>query len=130
MGSVFEPEWGRRMADLGLEARFCDRVRACLMEILASGHCSMADVAQRLAVSTRTLQRRLQAEETNFEQELSHLRADLANQYLINTHYSSTEIAFLLGYNLFCWVITINTPDRIKPLGRRRSRGFDSWDGI
>jgi transposase-like protein len=23
-----------------------------------------------------------------------------------------------------------NTPDRIKPLGRRRSRGFDSWDGI
>lgn len=87
------------MADLGLEARFCDRVRACLMEFLASGHCSMADVAQRLAVSPRTLQRRLQAEETNFQQELSHLRTDLANQYLINTHYSSTEIAFLLGYN-------------------------------
>jgi AraC-like DNA-binding protein len=69
------------------------------MEILASGQCTMTDVAQRLAVSTRTLQRRLQEEKTSFQQELSNLRAELANQYLVNTHYSSAEIAFLLGYN-------------------------------
>ncbi len=97
--SVFEPELSRRMADLGLKDRFRDRVRACLMEILASGQCTMADVAQRLAVSNRTLQRRLQEEKTSFQQELSNLRAELANQYLVNTHYSSAEIAFLLGYN-------------------------------
>jgi AraC-like DNA-binding protein len=99
MWSFFEPELSRRMADIGLEAKFRDRVRACLMEILASGQCTMGDVAQRLAVSTRTLQRRLQQEETSFQQELNHLRAKLANQYLVNTHYSSAEIAFLLGYN-------------------------------
>jgi AraC-like DNA-binding protein len=99
MWSFFEPELSRRMADIGLEAKFRDRVRACLMEILASGQCTMGDVAQRLAVSTRTLQRRLQQEETSFQQELNHLRAELANQYLVNTHYSSAEIAFLLGYN-------------------------------
>jgi AraC-like DNA-binding protein len=99
MWSFFEPELSRRMADLGLEAKFRDRVRACLMEILASGQCTMADVAQRLAISTRTLQRRLQQEETSFQQELNHLRAELANKYLVNTHYSSAEIAFLLGYN-------------------------------
>jgi AraC-like DNA-binding protein len=97
--SFFAPALSRRMADLELEDQFRDRVRACLMEILASGQCTMADVAQRLAVSTRTLQRRLQAEETSFQQELSNLRAELANQYLANTHYSSAEIAFLLGYN-------------------------------
>lgn len=99
MWSIFEPELNKRIADLGLEAQFKDRVRACLMEILASGQCTMVDVAQRLAVSPRTVQRRLQAEETSFQQELSTLRAELANQYLVNTHYSSAEIAFLLGYN-------------------------------
>jgi AraC-like DNA-binding protein len=99
MWSVFEPELSKRMTDLGIEDRFRDRVRACLMEILASGECTMANVAQRLAVSTRTLQRRLQEEKTSFQQELSNLRAELANQYLVNTHYSSAEIAFLLGYN-------------------------------
>jgi AraC-like DNA-binding protein len=99
MWSFFEPELNRRVADLGLEDRFRDRVRACLMEILASGQCTMADVSQRLAVSPRTLQRRLHKEETSFQQELSNLRAELANHYLVNSHYSSTEIAFLLGYN-------------------------------
>lgn len=99
MWSFFEPELNKRMADLVLDAPFRDRVRACLMEILASGQCTMGDVAQRLAISTRTLQRRLQQEETSFQQELNHLRAELANQYLVKTHYSSAEIAFLLGYN-------------------------------
>jgi AraC-like DNA-binding protein len=59
----------------------------------------MADVAKRLAVSSRTLQRRLQAEDTSFKQELSALRAELANHYLVNTPYSSAEISFLLGYS-------------------------------
>ena len=99
MWSAFEPELQKRLKHLEVGARFCDRVRACLVEILASGNCSMADVAQRLAVSTRTLQRRLQDEETNFQQELSNLRQELANHYLANTHYSSAEISLLLGYN-------------------------------
>jgi AraC-like DNA-binding protein len=122
MWSFFEPELSRRMADLGLEAEFRDRVRACLMEILASGQCTMGDVAQRLAVSTRTLQRRLQQEKTSFQQELNHLRAELANQYLVNTHYSSAEIAFLLGYNdassffraFHTW--TGKTPEKIRKI--------------
>ncbi|MEO0828793.1 MAG: AraC family transcriptional regulator ligand-binding domain-containing protein [Cyanobacteria bacterium J06635_1] len=99
MWSVFEPELRTRMIDLGLEARFCDRVRACLTEILASGQCSIADVAQRLAISPRTLQRRLREENTSFQQELNSLREELANHCLANTRYSSAEIAFLLGYN-------------------------------
>ena len=99
MWLMFEPELSKRMTHLGLDARFCDRVRACLIEILASGQFSMLDVAQRLAISTRTLQRRLREEETSFQQELSNLREELAKHYLANTHYSCAEIAFLLGYN-------------------------------
>jgi len=99
MWSIFEPELRRRMVHLDVESRFCDRVRACLLEILAGGQCSIADVSRRLAVHNRTLQRRLQSEDTSFQQELNNLREELANHYLGNTAYSSAEIAFLLGYN-------------------------------
>ncbi|HEY9846615.1 MAG TPA: AraC family transcriptional regulator ligand-binding domain-containing protein [Candidatus Caenarcaniphilales bacterium] len=124
MWSIFEPELNQQMRHLGVESQFRDRVRACLMEILASGQCSVADVAQHLAVSTRTLQRRLRNEGTSFQQELSDLRAELANHYLVNTLYSSAEISFLLGYNdpssffraFHTW--TGNTPDGIRVMSR------------
>jgi AraC-like DNA-binding protein len=87
------------MADLDPRSTIRERVRACLIEILASGQYTMADVAQRLAVSHRTLQRRLHEEGTNFQQELNGLREQLARHYLVNTSYSSAEIAFLLGYD-------------------------------
>ena len=99
MFAVFEPELRRRLADLSTDDTFQDRVRACLMEALASGQYSMADVADQLAVSTRTLQRRLQSEDTNFQNVLNGLREDLARHYLSKTQYSSAEISFLLGYD-------------------------------
>ena len=46
------------------------------MEALAAGQCSMADTADRLAVSTRTLQRRLQSEGSSFQRELNELREE------------------------------------------------------
>lgn len=99
MWSIFEPALQKRMQDLKINSKFRERVRACLIEILASGQCAMVDVAKRLAISPRTLQRRLQEEDTSFKQELSDLRAELANHYLANTPYSSAEISFLLGYS-------------------------------
>lgn len=124
MWSIFEPALNQRMHQLGTHDRFRDRVRSCLIEILASGECTMTDVADRLAVSTRTLQRRLQAEETSFQQELSNLRAELANHYLRNTPYSSAEISFLLGYSdpssffraFHVWTGT--TPDVIREMSQ------------
>ena len=98
MWSIFEPELQIRMHELARDAKFRDRVRACLMEILASGECTMADVAQRLAVSTRTLQRHLRNEGTTFQQELNALREELARHYLANSRYTGAEISFLLGY--------------------------------
>ncbi len=98
MWAMFEPALRTRMADLDDKSSFRERVRACLIEILASGQYSMADVAYRLAVSTRTLQRRLRDENTNFQQELDNLREELARHYLATSEYSSAQIAFLLGY--------------------------------
>ena len=98
MWSVFEPQLRTRLADLDRQAAFRDRVRACMTETLASGQCAMSDIAHRMAVSTRTLQRRLRDEGTSFQQELNGLREDLARHYLANSRYSSAEISFLLGY--------------------------------
>ena len=98
MLSIFEPVLDKRLEDLTQESSFRDRVRACLAEILASGDYSMNDVASRLGMSSRTLQRRLNQEDTNFRKELDSLREDLARHYLSNSHYTSNQIAFLLGY--------------------------------
>lgn len=97
--ALFEPHLQTRLADLRRDEPFKARVRACLMETLAGGRFGMADVAGRLNVSTRTLQRRLADEGTSFQAELSDLRASLAMNYLKKTAHSSAEIAFLLGYD-------------------------------
>lgn len=122
MWAIFESELITRMKDLRPESDFRERVRACLIEILASGEYSMADVAKRLAISPRTLQRRLQDENTTFQQELDNLREELARHYLKKSDYTSGQIAFLLGYedpNSFfrafrTWTGT--TPDVVRAL--------------
>lgn len=99
MWSVFEPTLRTRLKDLGIGATFSDRVRACLTETIAGGVISKEDVAKKLAVSPRTLQRRLKEENTSFQQELTKLREELARHYLSNSGYSSAEISFMLGYD-------------------------------
>lgn len=98
MWAILEPAFDKRMEDLTQDASFRDRVRACLLEMLASGHYSMTYIASKLAVSNRTLQRRLREEGTSFQKVLDELREELARHYLAATDYTSAEISFLLGY--------------------------------
>ncbi|MCB9501602.1 MAG: AraC family transcriptional regulator ligand-binding domain-containing protein [Deferribacteres bacterium] len=98
MWSILKPAFDKRMEDLRLDASFRDRVRACLLDMLASGRYSMSCVASKLAISSRTLQRRLWEEGTTFQKILDELREELASHYLSTTDYTSTEISFLLGY--------------------------------
>jgi len=98
MWSIFEPQLNQRMQDLAQNATYTEKVRACLMEIMASGQYKVGDVASRLALSPRTLQRHLSKEGTNFQQVLDGLREELARNYLAKSEYNSGQIAFLLGY--------------------------------
>lgn len=98
MWSFFEPSLRQRLADLDRTAGMIDRVRSTLVETLPAGEVSMQAVSRKLAVSTRTLQRRLQDEGTTFQQTLDTLRNSLAHHYLRNTAMSSAEISFLLGF--------------------------------
>ncbi len=74
----------------------------------------MEAVAPALGVSKRTLQRKLKAENTNFQQQLNATREMLAKNYLLNTSLPTDDIAFLLAYqetNSFL-------------------RAFNSWTGM
>lgn len=98
MWLFFEPSLRQRLADLDRTAGMADRVRSTLLESLPAGEASMQTVSRKLAVSARTLQRRLQDEGTSFQETLDTLRESLAHHYLRNTEMSSAEISFLLGF--------------------------------
>lgn len=98
MWEVFKPELRRRLVHLSSEASMAERVRAALLESIPSGQSSADDVARRLAVSKRTLQRRLEEENASFKAILSDVREQLARHYVSNSHLPYGQISFLLGY--------------------------------
>ncbi len=98
MWDTFEPELRRRLSELQHDATTTEHVRGALLELLPTGRTTMADVAGELAMSTRTLHRRLAGEETTFQRILDRTREDLARHYLANPSLSAAEISFLLGY--------------------------------
>lgn len=96
---TFEPGLRRRLADLDEAALVRDQVRSSLLEGLPSGRTSVEATCKRLAMSKRTLQRRLRAEGTSFATVLKETRHELALHYLRNTGFTCTEIGFLLGFD-------------------------------
>jgi AraC-like DNA-binding protein len=78
---------------------FPGRVRAAVRDALSAGEPKLESVAKALALSTRTLQRRLQELETSFHKEVDAVRRDLAFGYLAQPALAPGEIAFLLGYS-------------------------------
>ncbi|MFJ9540303.1 AraC family transcriptional regulator ligand-binding domain-containing protein [Streptomyces sp. NPDC101225] len=89
----------RSLHDLEQSATWADRTHAALLTCLPAGRRTLADVALELATSPRTLQRRLEAESTSFQMVLAQTRERLARAYLRRSTLSSTEIAFLVGYD-------------------------------
>ncbi len=98
MREFFEPELKRRLSMMETDDSCAARVRSALMELLPSGECTIDDVAKKLGYSKRSLQRKLQEEDTNFQKQLNHTRELLARTYLANTDMTTEDIAFLLGY--------------------------------
>ena len=96
--AVFDPDLRARLDEMERDASVADRVRSALMEALPGGQPDVGTVARRLGMSARTLQRRLGAEGTGFQDVLRELRERLARDYLKRTAHSSAEISFLLGY--------------------------------
>ncbi|MDR3446809.1 MULTISPECIES: AraC family transcriptional regulator [unclassified Dyella] len=75
-----------------------DRVWNVLARGMRGGHLRMAQVADTLHLSTRTLQRRLGEADTSYQQVLDQVRRHLARRLLDATDLDTGEIAFLLGF--------------------------------
>lgn len=75
-----------------------NQIRAIIIEQLPSGVPSQENIARQIHHSVRSLQRKLQAEETTFKKLLEQTRLELAKQYLSEYQRSISEITYLLGY--------------------------------
>lgn len=75
------------------------RVRSFLTRRLPDGEPTRAAVAAAMAMSERTLHRRLEAEGTSFLKILDNTRRELAERYMDRQDLSLAEIAFLLGFS-------------------------------
>ncbi len=66
---------------------------------VARGPFSVGDVARELAVSARTLQRRLTDDGVSFQQLVDAARKDAAGRFLRDSGLAISEVAYLLGYS-------------------------------
>lgn len=98
MWNYLEPELIRRLSEKNADDSFSAMVRSALIELLPSGESGIEQVAKRLAVSKRTLQRKLWEEKTTFQKQLNNTRELLSKYYIKNTEMTNNDIAYLLGY--------------------------------
>jgi len=74
------------------------RLHDTLGSALAAGEATAPEVARRLGMSARTLQRRLAAEQTTFREQLDTHRRARACRLLRDPARNAGEVAYLLGY--------------------------------
>jgi len=73
-------------------------IYSMVLELLPSGVVTLERVARRLALSKRTLERRLAERGVRFNEIVRDCRRDMARHYLTQTPLAIAEISFLLGY--------------------------------
>ncbi len=74
-------------------------VEKIIKQHLPSGEPNIHQISQILNMSSRTMQRRLHAEKTNFRSLLDEVRKSLAKEYVSTTEMPLQEITFLLGFS-------------------------------
>lgn len=92
-------DYAKRLNEQGNENGLVQQVEQAISLRLSSGEASLAEVAEDLGMSARSLSRKLAAREQSFFAILERLRHDLAIQYLFNSDLVLAEIAHALGYS-------------------------------
>lgn len=75
-----------------------ERVRTEIVTLMKGEEPTLATVADRLAMGVRTLQLHLKDEGVSYQQLLADVRRDLAVKHLREPNFSTTDIAYLLGF--------------------------------
>lgn len=75
-----------------------EQVRNCLALELVGGQLNITNVANRLGISERSLQRRLATEGYSFSKIVDDFRAENARRLLLNQNFTVAQVAEILGY--------------------------------
>lgn len=94
----YEPALRQQLKSRMAQMPLSDRVAAVLGDLLPAGKATADDVCASLALSRRSLQRRLQEEGTSFRLLLDQTRERMAKRYLGHEDMSVAEISYLLAY--------------------------------
>ncbi|MDI1259515.1 AraC family transcriptional regulator [Aquabacterium sp.] len=101
LARVNEEATGRYLLGLGAEdgpSQLMAQLKNLLQERLPAGDPPQSEVAQALGLASRTLQRKLADAGTTYRDVIQGTRKALALEYLAQTAYSVSEIAYLLGF--------------------------------
>jgi AraC-like DNA-binding protein len=86
------------MIDPGLRT-MAEEVEQSIRLLMPAGRASVGGVADALGTNIRTLQRRLDREETSFSDLLDRARVQQVTQHFANRRLRLTDVAHLLGYS-------------------------------
>jgi len=94
----FERECARLVEQMGPASGVADQVRKVLIGVMDGGDSGIEAIARRLALSTRSLQRRLSEEHTSYNDLLGEVRQQFAERYLARGTLTASEVAYLIGF--------------------------------
>jgi AraC-like DNA-binding protein len=94
-----EAQCRRLLAQVGESVEIADRARRVMLSVPPGERLKLAQVAEKLFLSSRSLERQLQAAGTSFREIDYELRMLQAAEYLELGYLSSTEISYMLGYS-------------------------------
>jgi AraC-like DNA-binding protein len=93
--------YARGLIEADLHKRSSDvatQVRRLVIDMLASGKCTIDEAARHLGVTRRTVHRHLQAEGQTFSRIVDEVRRELARRYVSDRHRPLAEVSMLLGF--------------------------------
>ncbi len=99
ISKFFDTHLDAELAQLDADDDLPKRVRIHVAQALSEGIPKISDVARRLGMSGRTLQRRLSDQGYSFQSLVDEARRQLAERLLRQSKYSLAEIAYLTGFS-------------------------------
>lgn len=96
--AILTPALSSALNEIDAQSSLPEQVKIVLKRRLASGKPELADVADALGFSERTLQRRIAEAGTSFRHLLEVSRQELGRDMLASGVNGTEEIAYLLGY--------------------------------
>jgi AraC-like DNA-binding protein len=96
---VLETQANEILARLPARTGLAMEVQRALASRVAGGDTQIQTIARQLALSERTLQRRLAAEGVSYQSLLDDARKEAAARYLTGSTLAICEVAYLVGYS-------------------------------